>query len=92
MLPLNPKEQVILESLENDEWNSVPDRSREMQRYQGYAQVHVAELSAGLEEVKIELPAGDLRSLQVLAQQAGLFVPIFVASVIHQYVSTRSQP
>jgi len=54
MLPLNPKEQVILESLENDEWNSVPDRSREMQRYQGYAQVHVAELSAGLEEVKIE--------------------------------------
>jgi predicted DNA binding CopG/RHH family protein len=92
MLPLNPEEQAILDSVENDEWNSVPDRLREIQRYQGYAQAHVAELSAGLEEVRIELPAGDLRSLQVLAQQAGLSVPIFVASLIHQYVSTRSQP
>jgi hypothetical protein len=39
MLPLNPEEQAVLESVENDEWNSVPDRSREMQRYQSYAQV-----------------------------------------------------
>lgn len=63
MLPLDPEEQAILESVENDEWNSVPDRLREIQRYQSYAQAHVAELSAGLEEVKIELPADDLRSL-----------------------------
>jgi len=90
MLPLDPEEQAVLESVENDEWNSVPDRLPEMQRYQSYAQFHVVELSAGLEEVKIELPAGDLRSLQVLAQQAGLSVPIFVASVIHQYITTRS--
>ena len=90
MLPLDPEEQAVLESVENDEWNSVPDRLREIQRYQSYAQAHVVELSAGLEEVKIELPADDLRSLQVLAQQAGLSVPIFVASVIHQYITTRS--
>ncbi|NJR40341.1 MAG: hypothetical protein HC781_17835 [Leptolyngbyaceae cyanobacterium CSU_1_4] len=37
MLPLNPEEQEILESVENDEWNSVPDRLREIQRYQSYA-------------------------------------------------------
>ncbi|MBW4513719.1 MAG: hypothetical protein KME11_00670 [Timaviella obliquedivisa GSE-PSE-MK23-08B] len=92
MLLLDPEEQAVLESIEADEWNSVPDRSQEMQRYQSYAQAYVAELSAGLEEVKIELPASDLRSLQVLAQQAGLSVPIFAASVIHQYVLTRSQP
>lgn len=91
MLPLNPEEQAVLESVENDEWNSVPDRMQEMQRYQSYAQAHVSGLSAGLEEVRIELPAGNLRSIQVLAQQAGLSVPVFVARVIHQYVSTRPQ-
>ena len=67
MFPFNLEERTILESVENDEWNSVPNKLREMQRYQSYAQAHVTELSAGLEGVKIELPAGDLRSLQVLA-------------------------
>lgn len=88
MLPLDPEEQAILESVENDEWNSVPNGMQEIQRYQSYAQARSLEL----EEVKIEIPASDLRSLQVLAQQSGISVPILVANVIHQYVTSRSQP
>jgi predicted DNA binding CopG/RHH family protein len=86
MLPLDPEEQAILESVENDEWNSVPDQRQEIQRYQSSAQAH----SAPFAEVKIEIPAGDLRSLQALAQDAGLSVPTFVAGVLRQYVSTHS--
>ena len=37
MLPLDSKEQAILDSVENAEWNSVPNRLREIQRYQSYA-------------------------------------------------------
>jgi hypothetical protein len=37
MLPLDPEEQAILDSVENDEWNSVPDKLREIQRYKSYA-------------------------------------------------------
>jgi predicted DNA binding CopG/RHH family protein len=88
MIPLDPEEQAILESVENDEWHPVPEMMQEIQRYQRYAKAHLS----GLEEVKIEIPVGDLRSLQALAQQSGLSVPTLVASVIHQYVTNLSQP
>jgi predicted DNA binding CopG/RHH family protein len=88
MVPLDPEEQAILESIENDEWHPVPEMMQEIERYQRYVRSHLL----GLEEVKIEIPVGDLRSLQAIAQQAGLSVPTLVASVLHQYVTSLSQP
>lgn len=86
MYPLNAEEQAILESVENAEWQSVPNLAQEIRRYQHDAQLQVD----ALEEVRIELPASDVQSLQDLAQQSGISVSLLVASVIHQYVAQRS--
>ena len=80
MIPLNTEELDLLESVESDEWQSVPNLAIELQRYQGYA--HSQTPAA----IRIELPIGDLRSLQNLAQQTGTSVSLLVAGVIHQYV------
>ena len=88
MSSLDAEEQAILESLENDEWQSVPNVAQDIQRYQQYAQSQVK----ALEEVRIELPVSDLRSLQDLAQQSGISVSLLVSSVIHQYVTNQASP
>ena len=62
MNPLNAEELDLLESVENDEWQSIPNLAIELQRYQGYAH------SQALAAIRIELPIDDLRSLQNLAQ------------------------
>lgn len=83
---LNAEEQAILESVENDEWQPVPNMIQEIQRYQQYAQAQLA----SLEEVRVELPAEDVRSLQTLAHHSGISVSLLIASVIHQYVANQS--
>jgi predicted DNA binding CopG/RHH family protein len=84
MNPLNAEELDLLESVENDEWQSIPNLAQELHRYQGYAQ------SQALAAISIELPVGDMRSLQDLAQQTGTSVSLLVAGVIHQYVVRQS--
>ena len=86
MNPLNAKELDLLESVENDEWQSIPNLTIELQRYQGYAQ------SQALVAISIELPVSDMRSLQDLAQQTGTSVSLLVAGIIHQYVVRQSSP
>ena len=83
---LDAEEQAILESVENDEWQSIQNVMHDIQQYQHYAQTQMG----ALEEVRIELPARDMRSLQDLAQKSGISVSLLVASVIHQYVANQS--
>lgn len=35
--PLDPEEQELLESIENDEWQSIPNVEQEIQRFKYYA-------------------------------------------------------
>jgi predicted DNA binding CopG/RHH family protein len=84
MSPLDLEEQEILESLENGEWQSVPNILQEIQRYQSYAQ------AANLESINIELPTSDFQSLRVLAEQTGISVKLLMANVLHQYVVHQS--
>ena len=86
MPPLDAEEQAILESVELGEWQSVPNVEEEIQRYQDYVKSQVN----ALEEVSFELPASDLQILQDLAQQAGISVSLFMATVLHQYVVGKS--
>lgn len=88
MSSLDAEDQAILESVENGEWQSVPNVAQEIQRYQQYAQSQVD----ALEEVRIELSVSDMRSLQTLAQQSGVSVTLLAASVIHQYVANQASP
>ena len=86
-MPLDAEEQAILESVENDEWQSVPNVAQEVQRYQHYAQAQVN----ALEMVSIELSASDLQSLQNLAQVSGTSVSLLIASVVHQFVASHQE-
>lgn len=86
MLPLDAEEQAILESVENDQWQSVQTVKQEIERYQHYAQGQID----AMEEVRVELLARDVRSLQTLAERSGISVSLLVASVIHQYVANQS--
>lgn len=68
MPSLDAEEQAILESVEEDEWRSVPNVAQTIQRYQHYAQIQIA----ALEDVRVELPCRDVRSLRDLAQESGI--------------------
>ena len=86
MQSLDVEEQEILESVENDEWQPVPNMQEEIQRYQQYAQAQLGTF----EELRVQLSAQDVRSLQALAQKTGPSVSLLVSGVIHQYVSRQS--
>jgi predicted DNA binding CopG/RHH family protein len=86
MQSLDAEEQAILESVENGEWQPVPNMQEEIQRYQQYVQAQLGPL----EEFRVQLSAQDVRSLQALAQQTGTSVSLLVSSVIHQYVTRQS--
>lgn len=86
MQSLDAEEQEILESVENGEWQPVPNMQEEIQRYQQYAQTQLGTL----EELRVQLSAQDVRSLQALAQKTGTSVSLLVSGVIHQYVSRQS--
>jgi predicted DNA binding CopG/RHH family protein len=85
---LDAEEQDLLESVENDEWQPIPNMREEIQRYQHYARAQIQ----NLEEVRVELPVTDMRSLENLAQQSGISVSLLVASVMHQYIASQSSP
>jgi predicted DNA binding CopG/RHH family protein len=84
-MPLDA-EEALLESVENNEWRSIPNVEQEVQRYQYYANSQVD----ALESVRIELSANDLQSLQSLAQETGTSVSLLIASVVHQFIVNQS--
>jgi predicted DNA binding CopG/RHH family protein len=86
MPPLEVEEQALLESVELGEWQSVPDVTQELERYQNYAQSQVD----GWEPVSLELPTSDLQRLRAVAQESGVSVSRLMAAVLHQFVVTSS--
>ena len=78
------EEQEILESVENGEWQSIPNVQQEIQRYQRYAQETILEI------VNIEIPTSDLQSWQSIAQQTNTSVSSLMANVLHQYIVRQS--
>ncbi|WP_019499481.1 hypothetical protein [Pseudanabaena sp. PCC 6802] len=79
---LDAEEKALLESVENDEWQSVPNLAQEIQRYNKYARSQV------LEEIKVELPVDDMRYLQDLAQQTETSISLLIANMVHQYIAS----
>lgn len=89
MPSLDAEEAAILASVELGEWQSVPDVSEEIKRYQRYAAQAQPDRLAS---VNIELSASDLESLETLAQQSGVSVSLLMSTVLHQFVvSTASR-
>jgi predicted DNA binding CopG/RHH family protein len=87
MAPLDAEEQALLASVELGEWQSVPNVATEVERYRHYAQTQIN----SLESVSIELPSSDLQALQTFAQQSGTSVSILMATVLHQFITSRQE-
>jgi len=79
---LTPEEQEILESVENDEWLSVPNLQQEIQRYQNYAKAQLGEL----QEIKVELPSQDVQFLQAIANETETSLTVVITNLLHQFV------
>jgi RNA polymerase nonessential primary-like sigma factor len=66
---LSLDEQALLESVENDEWQSVPNREQEIQRYQSYARSQLLEeISRSLELSRERIRQIEAKALQKLHQ------------------------
>jgi len=83
-IQLDPEEQALLESVENGEWQPVPDMQTEIQRYQRYAVAVQNE-----QEVTIRLPQVDLLHIQQKASEAGVPYQIFIVQMLHHYLANQ---
>jgi len=84
---LNTEEKEILESVEKEEWISVPDLDEEIKRYQLYFQTHLGKMK----EMNLNIPEQDWEVLKQLAEETGVSIPILVANILHRYVSNYNQ-
>ena len=82
-LKLETGEQELLESYERGEWQSVGASPEKLGQYQRYA---MAALEAeGL--ISIVLPQEDLKVVRRKAREAGVPYQLFIANIVHQFVS-----
>jgi predicted DNA binding CopG/RHH family protein len=83
---LTMDERATLESVELGEWQSVPNLTQAIERYQQYAQQQIQ----ALEAVSVSLPADDLQALRKMAEHSDTPISVLMASVLHQYVVSHS--
>jgi predicted DNA binding CopG/RHH family protein len=84
-LKLETGERELLDSYERDEWQSVGASPEKFGQYQQYA---MAALEAeGL--ISIILPKEDLKVVRRKAREAGVPYPLFIANIVHQFVSEQ---
>ena len=79
--PLEKEEKDILESFDNDEWQSVPIRASEMKWYQEYA----AEMLKNSQRIHIQISTEDFAVLKTRASKEGMSYQALVSTVLHKY-------
>jgi len=82
---LNKEEQELLQSLENDEWESVENLQEEIQLHQNIATNTLRKDK----RINIRLSSNDLEALKTNAVELGLPYQTLVSSILHQYASGR---
>ncbi len=82
---MNEKDQEILESVENDEWQPVEDLDGELSRYREYA----AATFKKDRRINIRLSRRDLEGLQKRALEEGIPYQTLAASILHKYVARK---
>jgi len=81
---LDKEEQALLDSYENDEWESIPDE-QEISRYSASAK----QTFKKDKRVNIRISGADLELLQERALIEGLPYQTLMSSVLHKYVTGR---
>jgi len=84
-MKLKKEEKELLESVENDEWKTIPDFKKESKRYQDYANATFRKDK----RVNIRISERDLVKLQQKALQEGLPYQTLISSILHKFISGR---
>jgi len=82
---LDIEEQALLNSLESDEWESVPHLEDEIKLHREIAKNTLRKDK----RINIRLSANDLEALKTQAVELGLPYQTLVSSILHQYASGR---
>ena len=82
---LDSEELELLESLENDEWQSVKDSDQEIRGHQEIAKNTMKKDK----RINIRVSSKDLEMLKTTAVELGLPYQTLVSSILHQYVTGR---
>jgi len=82
---LDTEEQELLDSLENDEWESISNLEDEIKAHQ-----YIAKNTLRKDKrINIRLSTNDLEALKTNAVELGLPYQTLVSSILHQYASGR---
>ena len=84
-MKLKKEEKELLDSVENDEWKTIPDFKKESKRYQDYANATFRKDK----RVNIRISERDLVKLQQKALQEGLPYQTLISSILHKFISGR---
>jgi predicted DNA binding CopG/RHH family protein len=80
-LDLDEEERELLESIENDEWVSIPNEKEEIARLR---QMAIADRSR--QKIEVNLSLQDTGKIHNLAEQLGISVSAVVQEVMHKYL------
>ena len=78
---LDKDEQKLLDSIENDNWVSIPDSKLEIQRFQ-----EIAKYQVSMQKIELQVSLQDSDKIYGLANQLGLSVSSFAEDIIHKYL------
>ena len=82
-MKLTKEEKKLMESLEKDEWKSIPDLKKEIKRSKAYAKATITKD----QRMNIRITKKDLEALKVKAIEEGMPYQTLVSSVIHKFLS-----
>ncbi len=82
-MKLTKEEKDILESVENGEWETVPNFKKEANRYQQAARATLRKDK----RVNIRMTERDLVHFQKKAMEEGLPYQTLISSVLHKYIN-----
>lgn len=80
-LDLDEEERELLESIENDEWVSIPNEKEEIARLR---QMAIADRSR--QKIEVNLSLQDTGKIHNVAEQLGISVSAVVQEVMHKYL------
>lgn len=85
MIKLNQDEKDILQSVENEEWNSIENLEAEKKRFKKYAKATFKKDK----RINIRISERDLVSLQMKALEEGLPYQTLISSILHKYITGK---
>jgi len=83
---LDAEELELLRSVENDEWQPIPQMEQAIQRYQ-----QIAAAARRESDVTIRLPQQDLGLLQTKAREIGISYQALIVRLVQNFVASEGQ-